>query len=192
MKTPRRGFTLIEVLVVLTVLALVAALAYTLFDQVTQDAKKKQWATKVHNDLRTLAEGYELYRMKNGTLPAAVEYRGASLVSAGVLKALIPPPPRINDSTGNSILIGNYVYVPPTTRSVAGAAGVKEAYVAIRINEGVGDATQRLVAEIYNGNYTTYGTAYPVSTDTVGDNISAAILISSIWDWYIVWPIDVD
>lgn len=82
-----KGFTLIEVMVVLSILAIIAILAYNFFGSTMKEAKDSQAATKLYNDMRTIADGLDLYVNKNGAYPPD---RGdeSLLVSTGILKSL--------------------------------------------------------------------------------------------------------
>lgn len=83
----KRGFTLIEVMVVLSILALIAVLAYSFFGSSMREAKLSQAATKMYNDFRVINDAVERYEMETGSWPADV----AALVSAGYLKAVPQP-----------------------------------------------------------------------------------------------------
>lgn len=64
-----KAFTLIEVLVVLSILALVAILSYNFFGSTMKDATAKQQAVKIYNDFRTIGDAYDMYIMKYGKSP---------------------------------------------------------------------------------------------------------------------------
>ncbi len=51
-----RAFTLIEVMVVLSILALIAILAYNFFGSTMKEATVSQAATKIYNDLRVISD----------------------------------------------------------------------------------------------------------------------------------------
>ena len=78
-----RAFTLIEVMVVLSILALIAILAYNFFGGTMKEASEKQAITKIFNDMRTLDDAYRLYQVKTGSTPST----RAVMVSSGVLKS---------------------------------------------------------------------------------------------------------
>ena len=83
-----KGFTLIEVMVVLSILAIIAILAYNFFGSTMKEATLKQQVTKLYNDLRTFDDAAALYFTKNGSHPANID----ALVSAGIIKAIPAPP----------------------------------------------------------------------------------------------------
>lgn len=84
----RRAFTLIEVMVVLSILAIIAILAYNFFGSTMKEATLKQQATRIYNDLRVLSDATEKYFIDNGSY-----YAGGSdpaldpLVTSGILKS---------------------------------------------------------------------------------------------------------
>lgn len=80
-----RAFTLIEVMVVLSILAIIAILAYNFFGNTMKEASIKQATTKVYNDLRVMADAVEMYKIKNGVYPP--HYQMGDLVTDGQLKA---------------------------------------------------------------------------------------------------------
>lgn len=74
----KKAFTLIEVMVVLTILALVAVLGYSFFGSVYQQAKTEQLAQQLHKDLGAYATAYEQYLGKYGDYPA-----GSNSITSG-------------------------------------------------------------------------------------------------------------
>lgn len=65
MKSRARGFTLIEVMVVVVILGILATLIVPKLMNRPDDAKR----VKVMADIRTLEEALELYRLDNGIYP---------------------------------------------------------------------------------------------------------------------------
>ena len=93
-----KGFTLIEVMVVLSILAIIAILAYNFFGSTMKEATESKTILKINNDLRVIAEAYEAYEMKTGVPAAAVGVFAFStlgnldnLVDEGVLKSIPSP-----------------------------------------------------------------------------------------------------
>lgn len=84
----KQAFTLIEVMVVLSILSIIAILAYNFFGGTMKEATLKQQVTKLYNDLRVLDDASNEYYRKNGSFPS-VE---ADIVTAGIIKALPTPP----------------------------------------------------------------------------------------------------
>lgn len=81
-----KAFTLIEVMVVLSILALIAILAYNFFGGTMKEAKLKRDATVIYEGLRAVTDASELYYIKNSAWPANLN----DLVSGGFLKS-VPP-----------------------------------------------------------------------------------------------------
>lgn len=84
----KKGFTLIEVMVVLSVLAIIAILAYNFFGGTMKEATVTQAAAKIADDMRVLDDGWNKYYIDNSAEPANI----AALVTAGTLKAVPSPP----------------------------------------------------------------------------------------------------
>lgn len=104
MKTLRRGFTLIEVMVVLSILAMVAVLAYNFFGSTMKEARLSQAATKLSNDLRLLEDAYLLYEAQNGTKATGNNTTvKATLVAANVLKSWPVPDASVKGADASSV-----------------------------------------------------------------------------------------
>lgn len=84
----KRAFTLIEVMVVLGILAIIAILAYNFFGGTMKEAKQKQQLTKTYNDLRVLADAYDLAFIKSGGYPGVDEFPISTPLSEGVIKSI--------------------------------------------------------------------------------------------------------
>lgn len=85
-----KGFTLIEVMVVLSVLAIIAILAYNFFGDVYKTAVKEAQVTKIINDLNTISDAFEEYERRTGTtLVAEFNFKTSTgvLGDTGILKA---------------------------------------------------------------------------------------------------------
>ncbi|MEY3143651.1 MAG: PilD-dependent protein PddA [Planctomycetota bacterium] len=66
----RRGFTLIEILIVVVILGILAAIVVPQFTNASQEAT----ASSIRSQLQTLRGQIELYRVRNGgTLPASFD-----------------------------------------------------------------------------------------------------------------------
>lgn len=91
---PRSAFTLIEVMVVLSILAITAVLAYNYFGGTMREASVTQRAARVYNDLRVLSAAMERYAMDNGGAWPPRQADGmAALVDGGYLKGALTPDP---------------------------------------------------------------------------------------------------
>ncbi len=82
------AFTLIEVMVVLSILAIIAILAYNFFGSTMKEAKLTQASVQYYEGFRVISDAVEKYYLDNAALPA----NAAALVSSGILKALPTPP----------------------------------------------------------------------------------------------------
>lgn len=89
----KRAFTLIEVMVVLSVLAIIAILAYNFFGGTMKDATLTQQVTKIKRDLQTISDAIILYESRGLGTISNVDADPSLLVSTGVLKSLPTPPP---------------------------------------------------------------------------------------------------
>lgn len=87
-RTLKKGFTLIEVMVVLSILAIIAVLAYNFFGGTMKEATLTQNAAKIADDMRVLDDGYAKHYLDASAYPANYD----ELVTDGVLKAKPTPP----------------------------------------------------------------------------------------------------
>jgi general secretion pathway protein G len=83
----RKAFTLVEILIVVVILGILAAIVVPQFTNATQDAQ----GGNIQSQLDTLNNQIELFKARNnGTLPGGttmVAYDWASMVSGGYIKA---------------------------------------------------------------------------------------------------------
>lgn len=82
------AFTLIEVMVVLSILAIIAILAYNFFGSTMKEGKLTQASVQYFEGFRVISDAVEKYYLDTGALPV----NAAALVSSGTLKALPTPP----------------------------------------------------------------------------------------------------
>ncbi|MDO8596240.1 MAG: prepilin-type N-terminal cleavage/methylation domain-containing protein [Sulfuricaulis sp.] len=73
----RAGFTLVEIMIVVVIIGLLAALAVPAFGRVRQSAQNSRFVS----DLRTFSQAFESYAALNGTWPANA---GSGAIPAGM------------------------------------------------------------------------------------------------------------
>lgn len=84
MMTNQKGFTLIELMVVIAIIGILAAIAIPKMSSATDSAK----IAKIQADLRTLGGAISTYNAQKGSDPTAA----GDLVTAGQITALPTPP----------------------------------------------------------------------------------------------------
>lgn len=77
MRHSRRGFTLVELLIVVVIIGVLAAIAIPKF----QDTKGKANATSLRSDLRNMATAQEAYYYENGTYTSNLASLNISLTN---------------------------------------------------------------------------------------------------------------
>ena len=149
----KRAFTLIEVMVVLSILAIIAILSYNFFGSVIKEAVDTSAATQINKEIMQISDAWHQYRLQNNNA-----WPGGSSTST---HAAI-----VSDLVGSGLL--KAWPTPPTSAHNGGAAGYQ-----YRINsswtdfldDGVGDVTIDMwdvtldVCSEFNSRYTKLGAA---------------------------------
>ena len=76
----QRGFTLIELMIVVAIIGILTAIAFPLYANIQSRAR----VAKAQADLRTLASAVVVYSAHSGSLPAALADLTGVVVAAGV------------------------------------------------------------------------------------------------------------
>jgi prepilin-type N-terminal cleavage/methylation domain-containing protein len=111
-RTNNRGFTLIEILIVVVILGILAAIVIPQFTSASQDAQDSQ----VRSQLQTVRGQIELYNVQTGEYPASVVAGGADPWGDMVTGRYLQQDPR-NSMRDNAVGI-------VTGTAAPGAAGV--------------------------------------------------------------------
>jgi general secretion pathway protein G len=86
--TNSKGFTLVELLIVVIILAILAAIIVPQFSAATDDANQSAYDTNVAN----LRSAIDLYRQQHGAYPGGVAAGGGACVNGAPVAALVGEP----------------------------------------------------------------------------------------------------
>lgn len=87
-KRVRRGFTLIELMIVVAIIGILAAVAIPNYIDATDEAK----AARIQADLSAIGAAVEIYRVKHGKYPTDLSALVSSSGTGGYLKSVPKPP----------------------------------------------------------------------------------------------------
>lgn len=83
--TSKKGFTLVEIMIVVVIIGLLAAMAIPAFQRVRQNSR----VSAMDNDARQLASAAQQYMLENSTTTVTVAYTTTSGAIGGVLSAYV-------------------------------------------------------------------------------------------------------
>ncbi len=116
--TDKKGFTLVEILVALSILAILAAIVMMNMSE----AKKKARDTQRVSDMQQLAIAFRLYRDFNSTNPTGYNSGEVFGDGSGSIEGLITP--FIAGTIKDPQNTGNYVYVYDTDYDCGGSSHI--------------------------------------------------------------------
>lgn len=155
----RKAFTLIEAMVVLSVLAIISILAYNFFGNTIKEAKYSQAATKIFKDLNSLVSAYELH-LKDGraAISGTHQLQNAdfyNLVSNGYLRQL-PQQDQAYEWTG----MGDYRF--SSGINYGGKSGAADVSWMMYFQGGSRAETDG-ICELFNERYSSLGKTSPTA-----------------------------
>ena len=110
----RKGFTLVELLVVVAIIGILAAIAVPRFTDASNSAK----VAKIQADLRTIDSAIAIYYAKNNAYPSATDIVDAT---NGTLSSFPTPPTGVTTTVPN-VTPAPTAYVINTTGALTGRA----------------------------------------------------------------------
>jgi general secretion pathway protein G len=150
----KRGFTLVEILIVVVILGILAAIVIPQFTQASSEAKDRSLAS----DLQSMRSQIELYKCQHNDTPPALATFAAQMTETSTLAGATSGSKQRNQATGH--IYGPYLErVPanPFNNSIALVAAATRADVPVA--GGAGWAYIAATGEIYanDGGTTTDG-----------------------------------
>lgn len=108
----KKGFTLVEIMIVVVIIGLLAAMAVPAFQKVRQNSQEKA----VTNNLRQVAHAGSQYLLENGSVTTVT---GAQLVSANYLNTIDKVGTEVYDTMSVSAAGGSLTATLPAGGSVS-------------------------------------------------------------------------
>lgn len=123
----KRGFTLVEILIVVVILGILAAIVIPQFTQASTEAKQNSLCS----DLQTLRSQIELYKVQhNDTVPTAANFVTRMTFCTDISGATAGTPSKVRD-TANGFIYGPYLERIPanpfSNKATVGAVADKTA-----------------------------------------------------------------
>jgi general secretion pathway protein G len=137
----KRGFTLVEILIVVVILGILAAIVVPQFTQASTEAKMNSLCS----DLQTLRSQIELYKVQHNDTPPALATFSNQMVYCTDISGAI-------SGTGTKVRAGNYQYGPYLERVPDNPFSGTAALAAAPAATGVGWAYNEASGEIHAGD----------------------------------------
>lgn len=159
-----RAFTLIEVMVVLSILAIIAILAYNFFGSTMREAAIKQQATNLRKQIQTMENAFLEYVRKTGDIRPSNPTFDSEVISLGILKEIPKPDLAIKTDPADSAC--------PIANAPGGTRGWTLYYFDFYGGSGEEVMTHIYcvndeVCKAYNEMYTTLGATIPAKNSFI-------------------------
>jgi general secretion pathway protein G len=137
----KRGFTLVEILIVVVILGILAAIVIPQFTQASTEAKQNSLCS----DLQTLRSQIELYKVQHNDTPPALDTFASQMVFCTDVAGAI-------SGTGTKVRAGNFQFGPYLERVPENPFNGLSTMAAAPAATGVGWAYTATTGEIHAGD----------------------------------------